>query len=175
MEIILKQNQHELGLFSPEDGEISWERRAVRAVALNDNSEVALIKFTKINSSKLPGGGVDEGEELLEALRREVREEIGYEIAEVLTEIGIVEEERYYAQMRQVSYTYIVRVGAFVGTEPTKKELHRGIETRWYASLDEAIHEIEKSNGLDEDGNKIGRIMMTRRDIFILQAARKIV
>lgn len=57
MKLILKQDQHELGLRSPRDGEIEWERRAVRAVALNDTNQVALIEFTKLNSRKLPPRG----------------------------------------------------------------------------------------------------------------------
>lgn len=117
---------------------------------------------------------MDDGEELMDALGREVKEEIGYEISEVVAEVGIVEENRYYSRMHQISYAYIVRVGAFVGTEPTEKELRRGIATRWYDTIDDAIAHIETSSGIDEDGDEIGRIMMNRRDITILQEAAKL-
>lgn len=171
MKTILTQDQHEMGFTSPQDGPIQRERRAVRAIALNEKNQVALIEFTKLNSRKLPGGGVDEGEELLKALEREIREEIGYTIQEVIGEVGIVEEMRYYSRMHQISYAYIIRVGEFVGTEPTEKELSRGISTHWYDSISEAIAAIEASTGIDEDGDEIGRIMMNRRDVAILKAA----
>lgn len=161
-----------MGYMSPRDGQVEWTRQAVRAVALNDKNQVALIEFSKLNSRKLPGGGVDDGEELHDALRREVKEEIGYEIAEIISELGIVEEDRYYSRMHQISYSYLIRVGKFVGTEPTEKELRRGIQTNWYDSVDKAIEHIQESSGIDEDGDEIGRIMMNRRDIAILEEAR---
>ena len=171
MKCILKLDQHEMGLHSPEDGEITRERTAVRAVALDHENRVALIAFRKLQSVKLAGGGVEVGEGLLEGLRREVREEIGYEVAEILDELGRVEENRYYAQLHQVSYAYLIRVGAFVGTEPTKKEQRHGIETRWYGTLDDAVEAIYASKGVDEDGDMVGRVMMNTRDVAILQAA----
>ncbi len=174
MHIILTLDQHDMGLISPDDGSIEWTRRAVRAVAFNENNQVALIEFSKIDAKKLPGGGVDEGEELIVALKREVKEEIGYEIAEIISEIGIVEEYRYYSRFHQISYTYIVRVGKFVGTDPSENELQQGIQTHWYKNISEAIQHIQKSSDIDEDGDEIGGIMMNQRDIAILEEASKL-
>lgn len=172
MELIVKLDQHELSIHSDDDGELTHERTAVRAVALNDKNEIALINFANIQSSKLPGGGVDEGEDLEVALRREITEEIGYEIAEILGDIGIVDESRYYSGMHQMSYCYIVRVGDFIGTNPTTKELARGIQTKWFADIDSAIKFIEQPSAMDEEGSPIGLKMMNVRDIAILNAAK---
>lgn len=172
--IIAAYDQHELGLKSSKDSMVNRERTAVRAVAFNEEGQIALIEFTKLGSRKLPGGGVDAGEDLEAALKREVREEIGYEVAHIIKELGIVDERRYFSQLHQVSYCYLIRVGTYVGTEPTEKEKRYGIVTRWYNGIDEAIKHIRQSTGIDEDGDKIGRIMMNLRDVAILQAAKAV-
>ena len=53
---------------------------AAGAIVLNDRSEVLLIKDDRRNSWTFPGGIVEEGEGLLDGVKREVLEETGIEI-----------------------------------------------------------------------------------------------
>ena len=46
----------------------------VRAVVLNDQAQVFLIRHTYVSGWHLPGGGVETGETALESLTRELRE-----------------------------------------------------------------------------------------------------
>ena len=61
------------------------ERPGVYAVIENKNKQIAVIETS--TGYFLPGGGIDSSETELDALKREVFEEIGYEVS-VLSEIG---------------------------------------------------------------------------------------
>lgn len=114
----------------------TYERTVVRAVALNDKNEIALINFANIQSSKAFGGGVDEGEDLEVALAAwNYRRNWLRNRWNTYWYCGWW----YYSGMHQMSYCYIVRVGDFIGTNPTTKELARGIQTKWFADIDSAI------------------------------------
>lgn len=67
-------------------------RRAARAIIIEE--EKILVVRSRFGYYKLPGGGVEEGESLTEALVREVAEETGYINCGINEEIGIVSEQR---------------------------------------------------------------------------------
>lgn len=171
MEQLLLLDQHELGIKSGTDSDCTKVRQAARCVLFNDENEVALIYFARDNFYKLPGGGIDEGEALIDALRREVREETGYEI-ENIEELGIVEENRYYEGLHQRSFCYMARATEEGQIDPTAEEVAAGVELRWADSLQTAIDLVADAEAeVDEDGEPIGLEMMKLRDITILKAA----
>jgi len=99
-----------------QDGIDYIDRPGVYAVVENNERQIAVIETG--NGYFLPGGGIDIGESDLDALKREIVEEIGYQ-ASILLEIGeAVEymnahsEEKHY-QIR--SRFYKVQLGSKVG------------------------------------------------------------
>ena len=171
MKLIAENDQRKLGFHDPNDGPITFERRAARAVLYDEAGRIAVMHFAVTGSYKLPGGGIDEGEDIQVALHREVREEAGYEITDV-EELGVVEEDRYYCGMHQTSYCFAAKVGKFVGTELTDEEAAQGMELAWVDSIDDAIAAIESESIVDEDGSQIGHDMMKLREVAILRAAQ---
>lgn len=170
MPVIASLDQHDLGLFDKRDGDVLWTRLAARVVLFNDRGQVAVMNFSKLDSYKLPGGGIDEGEDTIAALHREIEEETGYHI-DGIRELGVVEEDRYFCNMHQTSYCFIAKVTSFVGTKLTEKESLAGMNLQWAGSTDEAIQWIESGKLADEDGSVVGLAMMKARDIEILRAA----
>lgn len=173
MKLIANHDQHKLGFTSPDDSEANRIRKAARAVLFDDKGRVAIMHFTTTGAHKLPGGGIDDGEAIEDALRREVREETGWEVTDI-QELGVVEEDRYYCGLHQTSYCFTATVTNFVGTELTKGEIAEGMELRWVDSIDEAIATINGNNELDGSADQIGHDMMTLREVAILRAAQNI-
>jgi 8-oxo-dGTP pyrophosphatase MutT (NUDIX family) len=119
-------------------------RRAARAILLNKDSQIALMHVSSDNYYKLPGGGIDEGESIDNALKRELFEEVGAREIDVILELGRVDS--YLDQVRTKSeHVCFVAKTLKPTVEPsrTEKEVAEGYNTVWVDSIDEAIKLVE--------------------------------
>ncbi|MFC1685457.1 NUDIX hydrolase [Nanoarchaeota archaeon] len=113
-------------------------RTAARAIIFDENKQIALLSMPQWKCHKLPGGGLEEKEDLKTTLVREVKEELGSDI-EITHELGkIIEYKNKYSQ-KQVSYCFFAKLKGPKG-EPsfTKEEKEAGANVIW-ASINEAI------------------------------------
>ena len=142
------------------------ERVAARAVLKDDEGRIALMHASKRQYYKLPGGGIDEGEDALAALARELLEETGYS-ARVVAELGTVEEWRDEDKLHQISYAYeAIKVGESASQNLTGGEIDEGFELIWAHNIDEAIELVEKA--VDDPDVRVS--FMTKRDAAILRS-----
>lgn len=143
-------------------------REASRAVVVDESGLVALLHVTKENYYKLPGGGIEEGEDEITALHRECREEIGCEI-EVIGEVGSTIEYRKIFKLKQISYCYFAKVKGEKG-EPDLDdgEIDAGFAQVWLP-YDEALSALAQSTATTIEGN----IYILPRDTLLLKEAQK--
>lgn len=94
---------------SPEEMSKFRIRTSVRAIILDDDNRVAMLYSRGLNYYTLPGGGVDEGESISEAIIRECKEETGYAV-EIIREIGTTVEIRQKDQLINNATCFLVKV-----------------------------------------------------------------
>lgn len=82
-------------------------RITARAIVKNQNGLYAVMYADKFKLHSLPGGGVEDNEDILTALRREVFEETGC-TCDHIEELGIVSENRAHQDFTSKSYYYVV-------------------------------------------------------------------
>lgn len=144
------------------------DREAARAIVFDAHKNIALLHVTKHGYFKLPGGGIEKGEDAIAALKRECKEEIGCEI-NVQGEVGEILEFRDQHILKQLSYCYIAEVlGGKGDTNMEKGEIADGFELIW-VGLDKAI-QMAKDSKPDIYGGKF----MATRDLMFMEEARKL-
>lgn len=112
--------------------QVFTERLTARAVVFDMNGRIALLHVTHEGYHKLPGGGVEAGEDITESLRRECREEIGCEIL-IGESLGEIHEYRKQFKQHQISYCFTALVSGDKGIPLfTPAETAGGFELGWF-------------------------------------------
>lgn len=106
-------------------------RKSARAILINEQGNIATQYLQTYTYHKLPGGGVEQGESVEEALKREVLEEVGCD-CEILRPIGMVIEYRNKYDMIHLSFCYVAKVIGEIGAPALEEgEIEEGHETLW--------------------------------------------
>nr|WP_314902012.1 NUDIX domain-containing protein [uncultured Deefgea sp.] len=126
------------------DGRIA-NRRAVRAI-VRDGDEILLLYTRRYNDYSLPGGGVDEGEDLAAALHRELLEETGAQAIQITGEYGYLDEYRPSLKpdhdvLFMRSFVYVCQIARELGEAKMEHyEIKNGMEARWVKLADAIAH-----------------------------------
>lgn len=167
MELLKTIKDEDLG-FPHKEGIDYKKRKAVRAIVFDNEGKIALLNVAKHNYHKLPGGGVKEGEDLLEALNREALEEIGCNV-EITGEVGKTVEFRDEFEQEQESLCYLAKVVGEKGeSDFTEKEASQGFNMLW-VTPDEAVKILND----DMPNNYEGKFIKAR-DVILLNKAIEI-
>ncbi|OWA33443.1 hypothetical protein B9G55_22525 [Saccharibacillus sp. O16] len=165
-ELSLPRREHQSASPGPQsaDEHTFWLRQAARAVLLDHRGRMALMHVSRDDYHKLPGGGIEAGEDVHAALRRELREEAGAEV-KIVRELGMTVEYVTEHLRKQFSYAYEVRLlGELSAAELTAGEQAAGFRLIW-VTPQEALSLMEK----DRPKSYVGAFIQAR-DRAIVQA-----
>ena len=140
----------------------SFTRKATRAIVLN--GEKILLLYTKrYHDYSLPGGGIDEGEDNIAGLIRELREETGAQNVTNIEAFGCYEEYRNwhksdYDVVHMLSYCYTCDIDQEL-LAPTFEphELQNGMQPLWLNIHDAINHNEEVIANSGKKGLSIER------------------
>lgn len=140
-------------------------RTAARAILENSQGEIALLHVGGKGIYKIPGGGIESGEDKHQALQREILEETGCHSV-VGQEFGVTIEFRDQWHLTQISYCFTAKMLGETSTPDfTEEEIADGFEIRWIPK--DKVLEIMES--LPKSTNYDGQFMQPR-DLAILRA-----
>ncbi len=114
------------------------DRKTVKALILNDKDEVLII-----NDGLLPGGGVEENEDYLDALHRETMEELGVNIGDT-NELGVVVQYRDFIKRKYIVNAYTAQYLNNSGITSPQNEREAAFVYDWY-SIPDAIQLLDNS------------------------------
>ena len=103
----------------------------VGAVILNDNNEILLLlrkKSPEIGSWTIPGGTVEFGERIEDALIREVEEELGIKVS-IVRLLRVTNHILQSEKQHWVSPAFLVR---HISGDPINKEPESHSDIRWF-------------------------------------------
>ena len=142
-------------------------RITARAIVKNQGGLYAVMYADKFKLHSLPGGGVEDGEAVLTALRREVYEETGCVCAEI-QELGIVSENRASLDYTQINYYFVVTTTHAPGENHlTEAELDNRTVVKW-ETFDEMVRLIN-----EQDFDRVQGKYLKARDVAALQEYAK--
>jgi len=140
-------------------------RRAARAVVFDQNKNIGVLYVGKHGYHKLPGGGLEGGEDIDAALRRECLEEIGCDI-ETFGELGEIIEYRDKFSLKQHSYCFIANlVGERKKPNFTQGEIENGFSIKWLP-LENALELLLN----DQPEEYEGKFIQIRDSLFLKEA-----
>ncbi|MCF2857971.1 NUDIX domain-containing protein [Pseudoalteromonas sp. SMS1] len=146
-----------------------FERQAARAIVLRGN-EILLLYTARYDDYTLPGGGIDEDENIESALARELLEETGAKSVINIQPYGVYEEYQHWYKsdfdtVKIISHCFLVEIcGDFTEPQMESYEQANGMRPIWLPIQEAIAHNRHAMANSDKKGQSL------RRETIILEA-----
>ena len=150
---------------------IDHDRKIVRAIVFDDQENYYFVRakrdddFGKATLIETSGGGVEAGEDLETALKRELKEELGAEV-EIMHKIGIVSDYYNLIHRHNINNYYLCKVTSFGEKHLTRDEIEDFHLSTLRLSYRNAEEEYKKCAE-----TKIGKLIAAR-ELPVLRRAK---
>ena len=152
---------------------IDHDRMIARAIVVDDEGYFYFVRanrdddFGKATLIETAGGGVESGEDLDTAIRRELNEELGIEV-EVLCKIGLVSDYYNLIHRHNINNYFLCKIVSFGEKHLTKDEIEDYHLSTLKLKYEEALAEYEKCRCTG-----LGRLV-ANREVPVLKRAKEL-
>ncbi len=152
---------------------INHDRNIARAIVYDESGQFYFVRakrdddFGKATLIETAGGGVEEEEDLLDAIKRELKEELGVKVS-VICKIGVVSDYYNLIHRHNINNYFLCRVESFGDKELTEDEIKSFHLSTLKLSYEEAVKEYEY-----RADTRLGKLI-ANRELPVLHRAKEI-
>lgn len=152
---------------------IDHDRNIVRAIVYDENRMFYFVRavrddeFGKATLIETSGGGVENGEDLITAVQRELKEELGVSV-DVVCKIGIVSDYYNLIHRHNINNYFLCKIKSFGQKNLTQDEIQKFHLSTLKMSYEEAVIEYE-----NRKNSKLGTLI-ANRELPVLHRAKEI-
>ncbi|MDD6930018.1 MAG: NUDIX hydrolase [Treponema sp.] len=152
---------------------IDHDRNIVRAIVYDENRMFYFVRavrddeFGKATLIETSGGGVENGEDLITAIQRELKEELGV-FVDVVCKIGIVSDYYNLIHRHNINNYFLCKIKSFGQKNLTQDEIEKFHLSTLKMSYEEAVIEYE-----NRKNSKLGTLI-ANRELPVLHRAKEI-
>ena len=152
---------------------IDHDRNIVRAIVYDENRMFYFVRavrddeFGKATLIETSGGGVENGEDLITAIQRELKEELGVYV-DVVCKIGIVSDYYNLIHRHNINNYFLCKIKLFGQKNLTQDEIEKFHLSTLKMSYEEAVIEYE-----NRKNSKLGTLI-ANRELPVLHRAKEI-
>lgn len=149
------------------------DRMIARAIVFDEAGDLYFVRairndaFGPATLIETSGGGVEAGEDLVSAIRRELKEELGAEV-DVLSKIGVVSDYYNLIHRHNINHYFLCKIKSFGDRHLTKDEIEQFHLSTLKLSYEDAVREYETRTD-----SRIGRLI-AQRELPVLRRAKEL-